>query len=307
MEEISLRKLLEAGCHFGHKADRWHPKAAKFIFDAREGVHIIDLVKTRDGLKAAAAYMKQLGEEGKNVLYVASKRQARGVVTEAAQRAGIAYLTNRWIGGFFTNWEEVKKNIDKMNKARKEKTDGTWNKFLKHEVVKLNKLLHRQEVVYEGVAQLTSLPDAIFIIDIKKEVSSLREAQKRHINIIAIVDTNTDPTPVDYPIPSNDDAVGSIQIITNFLTDAYLEGKKIAEKGKGETKATGGVLHIEKSAAENAQRLVEVKKESAPIKKEEVKKSEKALVKKEKKEDVKASTKKEKPAKKAAKTKKAKK
>lgn len=283
MEEISLRKLLEAGCHFGHKKERWHPKAKKFIFDAREGIHIIDLAQTRDGLKAAAWYIKQLAEEGKSVLFVGSKRQARGVVTEAAQRAGIAYLTNRWIGGFFTNWEEVKKNIDKMNKARKEKTDGTWDKFLKHEVVKLNKLLHRQEVVYEGVADLTSLPDAIFIIDIKKEVSSLREAQKRNINIIAIVDTNTDPTLVDYPIPSNDDAVGSIQIITNYLADAYIEGKKLAEKQAKSEKATGGVVipAVVKGEKVEKAEIKEKKEKKETRKKGKVKK---LLVKKEKKQ-----------------------
>lgn len=303
MEDISLRKLLEAGCHFGHKKERWHPKASKYIFDTREGIHIIDLAKTRDGLKSAMEYVKKLGEEDKVLLFVATKRQAKGVVTDAAKLAGAPYLTKRWIGGFFTNWDEVKKNIDKMNKGRKEKTDGTWQKFPKHEIVKMDKILHRQEVVYGGVAEFLALPDAVFIVDIKKEISTLREALKRNIPTIAVVDTNTDPTSVDYPIPANDDAVGSIQIVVNYIVQAYMEGKKLAEKKSEGSKRPENVSEVRQEVT------VEKKSVPEPIKtpeKEEKKEAKKASVTAEKKsaEKVKPILKKNVTSKKAAKSKK---
>lgn len=230
MKDIVLKDLLEAGCHFGHKVERWHPKAAEFIFGEREGIHIIDLVKTREGLRKAAEYLKELGQSGQSVLFVATKRQAKGIVSDAAKRAGVPYLTNRWIGGFITNWEEVKKNIDKANRMRKELTDGVWKKFPKHEQIKLEKDLRKLEAVYGGVLLLQRLPEAVFIIDIKREISALRESSIRKSTTIAIIDTNANPNAVDYPIPANDDAVGSIQYIVNFLSDAFIEGKKLGEK-----------------------------------------------------------------------------
>lgn len=230
MKDISLKDLLSAGCHFGHRVEKWHPKAAAFIYQVREKIHIIDLVKTRDSLKKAAEFVKDLGKEGKTFLFVGTKRQAKGVVTEAAKRATCPYLTNRWIGGFITNWEEVKKNIEKLNRFRQEKADGSWEKFPKHEIVKLAKILRKIEIIYGGVAQLEVLTDALFIVDIKKEESCLREAMRREVATIAIVDTNANPNLVDYPIFANDDAVGSIQYITNYLADAYIEGKKMKEK-----------------------------------------------------------------------------
>lgn len=253
MKDISLKDLLEAGCHFGHKVERWHPKAAEFIFGEREGIHIIDLVKTRDGLKKAAEYLKNLGRAGQTILFVATKRQAKGVVSEAAKRAGVPYLTNRWIGGFLTNWEEVKKNIDKTNRMRKELTEGAWKIFPKHEQVKLEKELRKLETVYAGVKELPVLPDNIFIIDIKREISSLRESLKRKLPIIAIIDTNTNPNLVDYPIPANDDAVGSIQYIVNYLADAYIEGKKMGEK-------SGIVEGVDVNGIEKVRKIEKVEK-----------------------------------------------
>jgi len=222
MKDISLKDLLESGCHFGHRIEKWHPKAAEYIYQDREGIHIIDLAQTRSGLKKAAEYLRNLGKEGKIVLFLGTKRQARGVVSEAAKKANAPYLSTRWIGGFMTNWEEIKKNIDKLNRMHKERTDGDWTKFPKHEVVKLEKDLRKIEAVYGGVASLVSLPDTLFIVDIKKEIAALKEASKQEIPVVAIVDTNTDPNLVDYPIPANDDAVGSIRIIVDYLADAYL-------------------------------------------------------------------------------------
>lgn len=233
MKDVALTALLEAGCHFGHKAERWHPKASSFIYASREGIHIIDLAKTRNLLLKAAEFVQELGKAGKTLLMVGTKRQAKGVVTDAAKKAGCAYLTNRWIGGFFTNWNEVKKNLDKLNSMRRDRDNGAWNKFPKHEQVKLAKHLRKLELVYEGVAHLTSLPDVVFIVDVKKEVNCLKEAVMRAVTTVAIVDTNSDPTPIDYIIPANDDAVGSIQFIVDFISDAYLEGKNLSAKSEG--------------------------------------------------------------------------
>ncbi|MBI3379312.1 30S ribosomal protein S2 [Candidatus Gottesmanbacteria bacterium] len=266
MKDVSLKDLLEAGCHFGHKVERWHPKAAEFIFGEREGIHIIDLVKTRDGLKNAGEYLKNLGQTGKVVLFVATKRQSKGIVSDAAKRAVVFYLTNRWIGGFLTNWEEVKKNIDKANRMRKELDGGIWKKFPKHEQVKLEKDLRKLESVYTGVKELTRVPEAIFIIDIKREISSLREAVKCKIPIVAIIDTNTNPNNVDYPIPANDDAVGSIQFIVNYLADAYLEGKKLGEKKEDTSEPK------EKELPKKTEEKIEAKKEEKPQKKSKPKK-----------------------------------
>jgi len=176
-----LKDLLEAGCHFGHKVSRWHPKATTFIYQAREGIHIIDLAKTKDGLQKAAEYVKKLGEEGKLMLVVATKRQAKGVVTEAAKRAGLPYLTNRWVGGFITNWEAVKSNIEKVNRMKSEQLDGSWKKFPKHEQVKLEKDLKKLLMVYGGVVELTKLPDAFFMVDIKTENNCLKETQRKSL------------------------------------------------------------------------------------------------------------------------------
>lgn len=264
MKDISLRELLEAGCHFGHKKERWHPKAASFIYQAREGIHIIDLAKTKAGLVSAGEYVKELGELGKLILFVATKRQSKGVVAEAAKRAGVPYLTNRWVGGFLTNWETVKKNLDKMNTYRKEQADGSWKKFPKHEIVKLEKLLRKLEAVYTGVTDLTYPPDALFIVDIKKEHIAVEEAQRRGLTTVAIVDTNADPTKIDYAIPANDDAVGSIQYIVNFLADAYSEGRAIKEKKEGAQKAKEEKLLVkeEKKEKSNAGKPVTPKKKT---------------------------------------------
>ncbi len=273
MRDISLKALLEAGCHFGHRVERWHPKAESYIYQAREGIHIIDLVKTRDGLKSAAEYIKELALLGQTIIFVATKRQAKGLVKEAAIKAGIPYMTNRWIGGFLTNWDEVKKNIDKLNKYEAESKDGSWSKFPKHEVVKLQKMMRRLESIYGGVKQVNSLPQALFIVDIKKEESALREAVIKNVKTVAIVDTNVNPINVDFPIPANDDAIGSVQFITDYLAEAYLEGKQLREKQAGK-----------QTAKTKQEKKPEVKPQKSEIEeaKQKVNKAKKELKKKEK-------------------------
>lgn len=233
MIDITLKQLLEAGCHFGHKAERWHPKAGDFIYTEKDGIHIIDLVKTKTGLDAAMDFVRGLGESGDTVLFVGTKRQARDIVRNSAENAKAAYIVERWIGGFLTNWEGIHRNIQKINKLSEEERTGAWKKKIpKHEQMKLSRYLARLKVFYGGVLFLDKPPAAVFVVDIKKEISAVREAIRCNIPIIAIVDTNSDPTLVTYPIPANDDAVGSIGIITDGVAKAFFEGKEVAEKNR---------------------------------------------------------------------------
>ena len=230
MKDITLEQLLEAGCHFGHKAERWHPKASEFIWAEKDGIHIIDLAKTKAGLDAAVAFVSELAGTGGTVLFVGTKRQARGVVKEAAMAAGASFLTQRWIGGFMTNWEGVHKNIQKIIKMMDDQKNGGWKKFPKHEQTKMGRYLNRLNVDYEGVLMLNDLPKAVFVVDVRKEQSAVREAQRLNIPVIGMVDTNADPSGIDYVIPANDDAVGSVQLIVTAVSEAYREGRERAEK-----------------------------------------------------------------------------
>jgi small subunit ribosomal protein S2 len=230
MKTISLPDLLTAGSHFGHKAERWHPKAQEFIYTEKDGIHIIDLAKTKQGLEEAMNMVYDMAKAGKIVLFVGTKRQAKGVVRDAALSAGAAFLTERWIGGFLTNWEGIKLNIDKINKLTFDRDNGNWKQYPKHEQSKLGRYLAKLNSVYQGVLKLTNIPNALFIVDIKKEASAVAEARRVGIPVIAIVDTNCDPTDIEYVIPANDDAVGSISFITQNIADAYKEGTEAIEK-----------------------------------------------------------------------------
>lgn len=255
--DITLQALLEAGCHFGHKAERWHPKASEFIYTKKDGVHIIDLAKTKAGLEAACAYIEELVGNGGEVLFVATKRQAKGVVKEAVMKAGAPHLIERWIGGFLTNWDAVRQNIQKINRLTDEEATGAWKKFPKHEQTKLGHYLARLKIFYGGVLKLDKLPDAIFIVDIKKEDSALHEAWRREIPIIAVVDTNANPEHIDYVIPANDDAVGSVQYIITAVTQAYSAG--IAKRQKAEAQAAKKAEKERETAAKKAAKEEEKK------------------------------------------------
>lgn len=272
MNDITLQQLLEAGCHFGHKAERWHPKAGDFIYTEKDGIHIIDLVKTKQGLDAAMAFVRDLGENGNTVLFVGTKRQAREIVRAAATNAGAAFIVERWIGGFLTNWEGIHRNIQKINKLSEEERTGAWKKKIpKHEQMKLSRYLARLKVFYGGVLTLDKPPAAVFVVDIKKEISAVREAIRCNIPIIAIVDTNSDPTLVTYAIPANDDAVGSIGILTDGVAKAYFEGKEVAEKSRAAeeaVKAKEQKKQEEKTAVKPVEKKVE---DTAPAAVEEVK------------------------------------
>jgi len=245
MEEITLQQLLEAGCHFGHKAERWNPKAAPFIYTKKDGIHIIDLVKTKTGLEAAAAIIKETVASGREVIFVGTKRQAAGIVKQEMTAAGAPYFVTRWIGGFLTNWDQVKKNIQKILSMEADREAGGWKKFPKHEQVKMGRYLDRIKIYYAGVLSIKDIPGALVVVDIKKEEPAVREAIRREVPIVGVVDTNSNPTGIDYVIPANDDAVGSIQCIIHYLAQAYQEGKAMwvkaneeiaPEKPKTETK-----------------------------------------------------------------------
>lgn len=237
MRDITLQELLEAGCHFGHKSERWNPKARNFIYTEKDGIHIIDLAKTKEGLDAGAEFVKKLTSEGSELLFVGTKRQAKGVVREEAIRVGAPYITERWIGGFLTNWDGIHKNIQKIIRLTDEEASGAWKKFPKHERLKLARYLHRLNIFYGGVLQLNVPPQALFVVDVKKEIVAVREAIRAGIPIVAIVDTNSDPTGISHVIPANDDAVGSITIITKAIAAAYEEGRAaVAKKAVDEAK-----------------------------------------------------------------------
>lgn len=230
MEEITLQALLEAGCHFGHKAERWNPKADKFIYTKKDGIHVIDLAKTKAGLEAAAEYVKTTVAVGGEVLFVGTKRQAQTILKQEAEAAGAPYFSERWIGGFLTNWDQVKKNIEKINRMEEEQKAGAWKKFPKHEQVKMARYLERIKVYYGGVLKLPNVPVALFIVDVKKEIAAVREGQRRGVAVIGVVDTNSDPTGIDYVIPANDDAVGSVSYIVHVIAEAYKDGKDLRQK-----------------------------------------------------------------------------
>lgn len=282
MQDISLKDLLEAGCHFGHKVDRWHPKADAFIYQERDGIHLIDLVKTRSGLIKAAEYLKNLVSGGGTVLFVGTKRQAVSIIKEEAGRAGAAFMQKRWIGGFLTNWEQVHKNLEKIRRLTEEEKNNTWKKYPKHERVKLSRYLDKIEELYGGVVSLTDKPQALVVVDIKREMVAVREAQRMGIPIVAIVDTNSDPTGIDYVVPANDDAVGSITVLIHHLAGAYKEGadqrqKELAkEKVKTEkTEELSGA--VDKAAqADKVEQAIETKVEEKPKRKTRAKKSDAA-------------------------------
>ena len=228
MREITLEELLEAGCHFGHQVTRSNPKARDFVFEARDNIHIIDLAKTKLGLEEAGAYARDLASKNGTLLIVGTKRQAQEIVKKEIEKAGknVFYVTDRWIGGVLTNFSEVSKNFKKLQDLTdKIQSEDERAKYTKKEVGLWEKEKQRLTSLYGGIAGMQKPPDAMFIIDSHFEDLAVREAANMGITTVAIVDTNADPLIIDYPIPANDDAVGSIQLITSYIMDAWVEGQ----------------------------------------------------------------------------------
>src|SRR5689334_83423 len=224
MSRVSYDQLLEAGAHFGHLKSKWNPKMAPYIFMESRGIHIIDLNKTVAKLDEAANAIKQIAKSGKKILFVATKKQAKDIVSNAAQKVGMPYITERWPGGMLTNFATVRKSVKKMTGFDKMATDGTFENISKKERLQITRQKAKMEHFLGSITDLTRLPAAIFIVDIMKEHIAVAEAQKLNIPTFAITDTNTDPTEVDFAIPANDDATKSIGIIVDVMVQAIEEG-----------------------------------------------------------------------------------
>lgn len=257
MKEITLEELLEAGCHFGHQVTRSNPKARDFVFEARDNIQIIDLAKTKQGLDEAAEFVKSLGLNGKTLLVVATKKQAKQAVEEEVLRVreelkekigkngqSLFYITQRWVGGILTNFPEVSKNFKKLADLKEKISNPEEkSKYTKKEIGLWDKEIQRLELFYQGINTMTQKPDALFIVDSHLENLAIREALVTKVTTVAIVDTNADPFIIDYPIPANDDAVGSIKLIVSHILEAFAEGVKaqkevkVEEEGKDEKKS----------------------------------------------------------------------
>lgn len=228
----SLLEMLKAGVHFGHQKSRWHPKMEKYIFGARNSVHIIDLEKTLVALEKALAYVKNLSAEGKVILFVGTKRQARALVKAAAESCGAPYLVERWIGGLLTNFEEVRRRLRKYHAMKDEVASGEVEKYTKKEQVKIKKELAKMDRYLLGLSNLEKMPDAVYLADLRVEKTAAAEAERKEVPLVAVCDSNVNPDKVDYPIPANDDAVNSIKMIAELMAEAVKEGKAEFEKKK---------------------------------------------------------------------------
>ena len=224
MKTTSPEELLKAGVHLGHRKQKINPASKKFIFKIESGVSIIDLFQTAQQLDAACDFVRELGRKGKVLTFVATKKGARDIVEEASKKNVFSYMTNKWVGGFLTNFDEVYKNVAMFNTLLEEKESGEWKKYVKHERTSLEKKMNKIAAIYAGVTKLSKMPDALFIVDIKKEKNAVNEASRMGIVTIALVDTNSDPADVDFPIVGNDDALQSVQFIVDAIATSYAEG-----------------------------------------------------------------------------------
>ncbi len=239
MAAVTMKQLLEAGVHFGHQTRRWDPKMRPYIFSERNGIHIIDLRQTLEASEAAATFVKDLVARGGVVLFVGTKKQAQGVIEEAATKAGMPYVNERWLGGMLTNFSTIHKRILYMRELERMDESGEMNGLPKKERLRLRRELEKLAAVLGGVRELHRVPDAVFIIDVKTEHIAILEASRLEIPIIAVVDTNCDPDRIDYVIPGNDDAIRAAQLMTNLIADACVEGAEIAT-AKAKDRTSGG-------------------------------------------------------------------
>ena len=226
MSVITMKQLLEAGVHFGHQTRRWNPKMKKYIFTERNGIYIIDLQKTVKLIDQAYDFMKNIAADDGVVLFVGTKKQAQDAIEEEAKRAGQYYVNHRWLGGTLTNWNTIQTRIKRLKDIKKMEEDGTFERLPKKEVALLVKERDRLEKFLGGIEDMPRIPDAIFIVDPRKERIAVKEAQKLNIPIVAMVDTNADPDEIDVKIPSNDDAIHAVRLITSKMADAIIEGRQ---------------------------------------------------------------------------------
>ncbi len=277
MKKVDLIQLIEAGAHFGHLTRRWNPKMKSYIFMEKNGIHIIDLKKTQAHLAESAEELSKLVADGKKVLFVGTKKQAKNVIETEARRCGQNWVSERWLGGMLTNFATIRKSVKRLSNIEKQETDGTFDKITKKERLFLTREKDKLKKVLEGVETMGKLPGALFIVDIKKEDIAVQEAHRLNIPVFAIVDTNCDPDEVDYLIPANDDAVKTVEIITQYMADAVIEGDS----------------QLKEKKAEEVAEKERVKKEREVVKKEELKKKSEAKAKKDAEDEAKPTEKSE--------------
>ena len=239
MADISLEDMLQAGVHFGHQTKYWNPKMEPYIFGIRNKIHIIDLQHTVELLKPALAFIKSVAQKNNKILFVATKRSATNILKEEAERCGMPYVNERWLGGMLTNYKTIRSSINRLENLLRQKEDGTFNKLTKKEGLKLQREIDKLQKAIGGVREMGGLPDALFVIDVKREAIAISEASKMGIPIVGIVDSNSSPEGIDYLVPGNDDAIRSISLFTRAVSDACIEGSKLATGLKPSSDASG--------------------------------------------------------------------
>ena len=269
MTKIEIKPLLEAGVHFGHLTRKWNPNMAPFIHMEKNGIHIINLYKTASKIDEAASALSKIASSGRKILFVATKKQAKDLVSKAAEEVNMPYITERWPGGMLTNFVTIRKAVKKMSAIDRTKQDGTFEALSKREKLQIDRLRAKLEKNLGSITDMTRLPGALFVVDIRREHIAIREAQKLNIPIFAMVDTNCDPREVDFAIPSNDDASKSIDIILNYVTDAIKEG--LSERQK--EKEVAEVIKEKESGSEKKNEASEDKKEDVKEVKEKKKRT----------------------------------
>ncbi|HNX81120.1 MAG TPA: 30S ribosomal protein S2 [Candidatus Omnitrophota bacterium] len=280
-----IKQLLEAGVHFGHRTSRWNPKMKKFIFGERSGIYIIDLEKVEECLAKARDFVLDLTAKGEVILFVGTKKQAQEVVFQEAQRSGMYYVTDRWPGGMLTNFQTVKKSINRLKEIEKMKVDGTYEKITKKEIARLEKELAKLKKNFAGIVLMERMPKAIFIVDTKKEDTAVKEARKLGVPVIGLIDTNSDPSFIAYPVPGNDDATKSIKLITSLIADAAIEGRKrfvsyLAQEGvAAKEKQEGGETPAADLLPEEEVKIKEIEEIVAPDLTDEAKAAKKGRTK----------------------------
>ncbi len=226
MSVITMKQLLEAGVHFGHQTRRWNPKMAEYIYTERNGIYIINLQKTVKKIVEAYDFIKQIAEDGEDILFVGTKKQAQESIKEEAERVGMYYVNARWLGGMLTNFKTIRKRIERLNQLKKMEEDGTFDLLTKKEATKLKLEIEKLEKYLGGIKDMKKLPGALFVVDPRKEKIAVAEAKKLGIPVVAIVDTNCDPDEVDYVIPGNDDAIRAVKLIASTMANAVMEGRQ---------------------------------------------------------------------------------
>lgn len=258
MAVVAMKQLLEAGVHFGHQTKRWDPKMAEYIYQARNGIHIIDLQKTSKRIDEAYKFMKDIAEEGKTILFVGTKKQAQECVKDAAIKSNMFYVDQRWLGGMLTNFKTIKTRIARLNKLEEMENDGTFEVLPKKEVAALKNEKEKLEKNLGGIRDMKEMPGAMFVVDPKNERIAVLEAKKLNIPIVGLVDTNCNPEDVDYPIPGNDDAIRAVKLITDVMANAIIEGRQgEALDNEQEEIATEEPTSIEEVVAEETETVEE--------------------------------------------------